>query len=402
MAQPIPVGTVLGNRYEITAQTITTAESDMILDGIDQVLNRKVSIVVASAARASLLENNSRILAERSRFNIQILDMGITPEGNKYLITSHTRPDVLLDTLLTDNQALAEEQNDGAIDSEIFGAPKDATKNTYERVGTSTAQAPVAISATKEWTEAAPINPEVISAVSESSGIYEDEDEEETRSRGVWAIALAGVLVLVIGVGAALSSLSSLGNNAPVLADPTAKAASASASAAAASAAASPSATPSPTPAAPPKIAGVTRLIPNNPTYMADMDTMLPYLTDGNANTAWMSYGFGTENFSGLVTGVGLAIKLQTPTLTNTVTIDQIGGTGGAFTVYTNSKDSLDGAVEVAKGTISGPSTAVKLDTAKQADKTGYVIIVFNSASRQSQPIARMPYGLRISELKVA
>jgi len=101
LSQQIPVGTVLGGRYEITAQIIITAESDMILEGKDQILNRKVSVVVASPVRSHLLEKNSRALAVNSRYNIQILDMGIAPEGNKYLVTSYSRPDVLLDTLLT-------------------------------------------------------------------------------------------------------------------------------------------------------------------------------------------------------------------------------------------------------------------------------------------------------------
>ena len=64
MSQQIPVGTVLGGRYEITAQIIVTAETDMILDGMDQILSRKVSVVVASPARSNLLENNSRVLNE--------------------------------------------------------------------------------------------------------------------------------------------------------------------------------------------------------------------------------------------------------------------------------------------------------------------------------------------------
>lgn len=107
MSQQIPVGSVLGGRYEITAHIIITAESDMVLEGIDQILNRKVSIVVASPNRSALLEANSRALATNSRGNIQILDLGITPEGSRYLVTSHTRPDTLLDTLLVENHALS-------------------------------------------------------------------------------------------------------------------------------------------------------------------------------------------------------------------------------------------------------------------------------------------------------
>ena len=52
LSQQIPVGSVLGGRYEITAHIIITAESDMVLEGTDQILNRKVSVVVASPAAA--------------------------------------------------------------------------------------------------------------------------------------------------------------------------------------------------------------------------------------------------------------------------------------------------------------------------------------------------------------
>lgn len=92
LSQQIPVGSVLGGRYEITAHIIITAESDMVLEGTDQILNRKVSVVVASPSRSALLEANSRALATNARGNIQILDLGITPEGSRYLVTSHTTP----------------------------------------------------------------------------------------------------------------------------------------------------------------------------------------------------------------------------------------------------------------------------------------------------------------------
>jgi len=119
LSQQIPVGSVLGGRYEITAHIIITAESDMVLEGTDQILNRKVSVVVASPSRSALLEANSRALATNARGNIQILDLGITPEGSRYLVTSHTRPDTLLDTLLVENHALSNAED--ALGTEIFG-----------------------------------------------------------------------------------------------------------------------------------------------------------------------------------------------------------------------------------------------------------------------------------------
>lgn len=383
MSQQIPVGSVLGGRYEITAHIIITAESDMVLEGTDQILNRKVSVVVASPSRSALLEANSRALATNARGNIQILDLGITPEGSRYLVTSHTRPDTLLDTLLVENHALSNAED--ALGTEIFGdSESGSSPNTYEKVSSSTANQE-SITAAKNWNAS---DGAAVTAYSEPTSIYEDDEDEEDGSRGTWAVALAAVLLLVIVAGGILTSLGAIGSNqaaAPhtpkssMSASPTAKASN-----------------------APAKIASVARFAPSNPTFMNDMDTLIPNLTDGNANTAWISYGFGTANYAGTIKEFGLALKLQTPTVVSKLTIQQNTGTGGSFTVYTNSSASLDGAVEVGKGTFEGKDAVVTLDTSKQsAEKGAYVIIVVNELPRLSLPIGTWNYGLRINEIKV-
>ena len=384
MSQQIPVGSVLGGRYEITAHIIITAESDMVLEGTDQILNRKVSVVVASPSRSALLEANSRALATNARGNIQILDLGITPEGSRYLVTSHTRPDTLLDTLLVENHALSNAED--ALGTEIFGdSESGSSPNTYEKVSTSTANQE-SITAAKNWNAS---DGTAVTAYSEPTSIYEDDEDEEDGSRGTWAVALAAVLLLVIVAGGILTSLGAIGSNQAAAPHTPKSSMSASESAAAnASASASPTAKASNAPA---KIASVARFVPSNPTFMNDMDTLIPNLTDGNANTAWISYGFGTANYAGTIKEFGLALKLQTPT-----------GTGGFFTVYTNSSASLDGAVEVGKGTFEGKDAVVTLDTSKQsAEKGAYVIIVVNELPRLSLPIGAWNYGLRINEIKV-
>lgn len=394
MSQQIPVGSVLGGRYEITAHIIITAESDMVLEGIDQILNRKVSIVVASPSRSALLEANSRALATNSRGNIQILDLGITPEGSRYLVTSHTRPDTLLDTLLVENHALSNAED--ALGTEIFGdSDAERSPNSYEKVSSGTASQET-ISASKSWNSG---ESGTVTAYSEPTSIYEDEeDEDEGGSRGTWAVALAAVLLLVIVAGGVLTSLGALGSNQA--AAPHTPKASASETA---SAGASPSATPTAKASnAPAKIASVARFAPSEPTFMSDMDSLIPNLTDGNANTAWISYGFGTANYAGSIKDFGLAVKLQTPTVVSKLTIQQNTGTGGSFTVYTNSSASLSGAVEVGKGTFEGKDAVVNLDTSKQsAEKGAYVIIVVNELPRLSLPIGTWNYGLRINEIKV-
>lgn len=394
MSQQIPVGSVLGGRYEITAHIIITAESDMVLEGIDQILNRKVSIVVASPSRSALLEANSRALATNSRGNIQILDLGITPEGSRYLVTSHTRPDTLLDTLLVENHALSNAED--ALGTEIFGdSDAERSPNSYEKVSSGTASQET-ISASKSWNSG---ESGTVTAYSEPTSIYEDEeDEDEGGSRGTWAVALAAVLLLVIVAGGVLTSLGALGSNQA--AAPHTPKASASETA---SAEGSPSATPTAKASnAPAKIASVVRFAPSEPTFMSDMDSLIPNLTDGNANTAWISYGFGTANYAGSIKDFGLAVKLQTPTVVSKLTIQQNTGTGGSFTVYTNSSASLSGAVEVGKGTFEGKDAVVTLDTSKQsAEKGAYVIIVVNELPRLSLPIGTWNYGLRINEIKV-
>lgn len=394
MSQQIPVGSVLGGRYEITAHIIITAESDMVLEGIDQILNRKVSIVVASPSRSALLEANSRALATNSRGNIQILDLGITPEGSRYLVTSHTRPDTLLDTLLVENHALSNAED--ALGTEIFGdSDAERSPNSYEMVSSGTASQET-ISASKSWNSG---ESGTVTAYSEPTSIYEDEeDEDEGGSRGTWAVALAAVLLLVIVAGGVLTSLGALGSNQA--AAPHTPKASASETA---SAGASPSATSTAKASnAPAKIASVARFAPSEPTFMSDMDSLIPNLTDGNANTAWISYGFGTANYAGSIKDFGLAVKLQTPTVVSKLTIQQNTGTGGSFTVYTNSSASLSGAVEVGKGTFEGKDAVVTLDTSKQsAEKGAYVIIVVNELPRLSLPIGAWNYGLRINEIKV-
>lgn len=394
MSQQIPVGSVLGGRYEITAHIIITAESDMVLEGIDQILNRKVSIVVASPSRSALLEANSRALATNSRGNIQILDLGITPEGSRYLVTSHTRPDTLLDTLLVENHALSNAED--ALGTEIFGdSDAERSPNSYEKVSSGTASQET-ISASKSWNSG---ESGTVTAYSEPTSIYEDEeDEDEGGSRGTWAVALAAVLLLVIVAGGVLTSLGALGSN-QAAAPHTPKASASETASAEASASATPTAKASNAPA---KIASVARFAPSEPTFMSDMDSLIPNLTDGNANTAWISYGFGTANYAGSIKDFGLAVKLQTPTVVSKLTIQQNTGTGGSFTIYTNSSASLSGAVEVGKGTFEGKDAVVTLDTSKQsAEKGAYVIIVVNELPRLTQPIGSWSYGLRINEIKV-
>lgn len=389
MSQHIPVGTVLGGRYEVTSQIIVTAETDMILDGVDQILNRQVSIVVASPARSDLLENNSRVLNESNPYSFQMLDMGISPEGNKYLITSHTSPSTLLDALLTERRSLSDVYDaEASLGSEIFGA-------------TGAQPAVEVIGAIKSW-DGNPMQPGEVGAGGMYAGgdLYDDdEDDEDDGRRGTWVIALAAVLLLIIVASAVIMSLTGIGSSKNSGDSKAAKSSSSSASASA-EASDTPSETASPTPSnAPAKVASVSRISPSNPTFMADTDRLLPQVYDGNPSTVWLSYGFASQTSA---VPFGLSAKLQTPTVVSKLTLQQNTGTGGSFTVYVNNQNSLTGATEVGRGTFEGKDAVIDLDTANQsADKSGYVIVQFATLPRLTQPISVYRYGLRIGEFKV-
>lgn len=162
MTQAIQLGSVLGGRYKVTGQIITTAAQDQVLDGKDQVLERKVSILVASPDHSDLLIENARDVATGSRSgSLQVLDLGQSDEVT-YLITSHAHANDLLDLLLTDHQDNTSSDNE-ELGGQIFGgtdAPA-APVSDYEQVGTETSpQAKIderqeeAAAPVTEWTDA--------------------------------------------------------------------------------------------------------------------------------------------------------------------------------------------------------------------------------------------------------
>ena len=446
----IPLHTLLGERYKVTASALETADGDAVLEGKDQVLNRKVSIVVATPEHNDRLMTNARTLARNSRSTVQILDLGNT-NGRTYLITSYSRSETLVENLLTDSQVLAaSSETQEALGQEIFGDEAHTGQNSH--VSRSTRSDRSSISATRDVepeasaaagsTAAAPAATGVAAGAAgvgagaaaaagaaahdgdptetlaagqgENEG-YEyteydeypeepDFDDEDDRSRGgVLVVAIAAILLLVMGVAAVFANLNGMvdqdaSNEAADVSD--AYSTTPSPTAASSSASASPSPTPTQKPNA--EITTASRVVPSNPNLMADQDRTLGQMTDGNPATQWMSYGFGSANFGGLVSDFSLAFELKDKTTVSQLTMDQVGGSGGAFTVYTNDSASLDGATEVGTGSFSGPQVQTSLDTKKQGEGAKYVIVKFTEAPQQSQPIAGMPYGLRIAEVKAS
>ncbi|HRO92433.1 hypothetical protein [Citricoccus sp.] len=132
MPQPIEEGMVLGGRYLITGHVLTSADQDMVLDGRDQVLNRDVSILVASSDNASQVAASARELATGERQGaIQVLDLGLS-EGRTYLIAGGSpEPDELLD-MTREQQVYVEPFQTDTLGSEIFGEARTYEPHVYE------------------------------------------------------------------------------------------------------------------------------------------------------------------------------------------------------------------------------------------------------------------------------
>lgn len=127
MSQPIALGAVLGGRYKVTASLLSTAENDHVLQGEDQILRRRVSILVPSPAHESLLVDNARSLAAGAGHSgFQVLDMGQT-EDSTYLVTSYAPTADLLDALLVQD----DDADDYSLSDDIFGDSRSAASSAY-------------------------------------------------------------------------------------------------------------------------------------------------------------------------------------------------------------------------------------------------------------------------------
>jgi len=134
--QPVNAGSVLGGRYKVTAQVLASAENDLVLDGVDQVLNRAVSILVAAPQNASQVSASAREIAIGERHStVQILDLGVS-DGRTYLVTSNGNAADLLDLVIERDAPYVEPFFTDTLGSEIFGVarsrePEDAEEERY-------------------------------------------------------------------------------------------------------------------------------------------------------------------------------------------------------------------------------------------------------------------------------
>ena len=132
MPQPVNAGSVLGGRYKVTAQVLASAENDLVLDGVDQVLNRAVSILVAAPQNASQVSASAREIAIGERHStVQILDLGVS-DGRTYLVTSNGSAADLLDLVIERDAPYVEPFFTDTLGSEIFGVARSREPETVE------------------------------------------------------------------------------------------------------------------------------------------------------------------------------------------------------------------------------------------------------------------------------
>lgn len=526
MSNPIDVGSVLGGRYKVTATVLASHDHDLVLDGVDQVLNRPVSILVAGPQNTEQVAQSAREVATGERpGTVQVLDLGVS-DAATYLITNHTSAADLLDLVVASNPPYVEPFFTDTLGSEIFGQPRSREPEPYDeedhvdagyikygdthqsqvdpyrtapvvppkpparpatapgsgRSGASalggaaaggaaagvaaagsapgkattnhadpdaTAAQPVQeassgsapSSATAPgnavtdagsgkpkvslWSdddyaqadqhgqyhadsepedEPQPVNkkpamfaraaaPAAAGVSFADHGDYDgDRDEPDREPRSMrWLVGGLLAVVLIAGLVFALTSLGSLFSqpqaNNPAPATTSAPEASAAATQA-------PSSAP---PAVPPVIESVTRQ--GNFDFAGTFDGDLVKAYDGNAASYWSDMEFATENWGGLAPqGVPLVVKLEKTAAVSSITLSQLGGSGGNITVYTNDRPSLDGAKAV--GTSSFTSTDLNMPLAEPA-QAQYVIVSINSLPKLAAPKTRYGYGIRLAEITV-
>jgi len=221
----------------------------------------------------------------------------------------------------------------------------------------------------------------------------DDQDDAGREPRSMrWLVGGLLAVVLIAGLIFAVTNLGSL------FTQPQSGSPAPPATTGAPEASAAPTQAPtSAAPAVPPAIESVTRQ--GNFDFAATFDGDLVKAYDGNAASYWSDMEFATENWGGLAPdGVTLAVKLKSAATVSSITLSQLGGSGGSITVYTNDRPSLDGAKSV--GTNSFTSGDLNLPLAEPV-KAQYVIVAINALPKLAAPKTRYGYGLRLAEIKV-
>ncbi|THJ68699.1 hypothetical protein E8P82_02015 [Arthrobacter echini] len=501
MSEAVDVGSVLGGRYRVTAHVLTSAQQDLVLDGVDQVLNRPVSILVASEPNAEQALVSARELATGDRNEkIQVLDLLTTDIGTA-LITNRTPAAGMLDLILDQDAPMddtpAEDGPYGdaedepyvepfftdTLGSEIFGRPRSTEPEAsddedYEEVrpqsrwssGFSALRRRFDRQAQEQGDDSAEIGPVEAAPAADSRptshlvppppssrpssyrGGDEAQDQEEPQVREAVAAGAVGAtaagatdreasrfpffdprdeegedesypddedpadggrpftrvllgvllsIVLVIAVVLVATQLGSLFGGEPTAEEQPDQGTSAPATPVPTAAPTTAAADPEPEPVQP-VITGIARVVPDNPGLDAGNDVNLPRIIDGDPATFWGNQVYASDTFGGLASNLALVVELEEESAVSQVTIDQLNGSGGAFTVLVNDEPTIEGAEEVAQGSFTSPSISLPVPEGDDGPPTGsYVIIDVTRLPLLSNIQAQYPFGLRIAEIAV-
>ncbi|MFQ4148111.1 ABC transporter substrate-binding protein [Arthrobacter sp. LAPM80] len=472
MPQPIDVGSILGGRYKVTGRILASAENDVILDGLDQVLNRPVSILVSAVSNSANLTQSAREVAIGSRIsNVSILDLGVQDDAT-YLIAARTSPTDLLDLVIPTDPAEEVYQEPFFTDTlgtEIFGKARDAAPAggayVYEdnspmtpatplpkvtraavplppQPNTPPHTAPPTAAVTPAPSPAAVVVPPVATpapaeekvtlwddgdygfinedhdswqdnAAAAPAGTFpahlrgedtehaqddlleEDDDGNAPRSSGRWLTGAIVAVLLIGGLIFAVQHIGGLSNGSTNQAGTTTTSAPTP----------QPSQAPSSGAPAEPKpvlpvIKNLTDITTYAPVVQNFSEAYYPRLKDaidGNKATYWPTVEFSNADFANLTEGIDLVVELADESTISSVTINQLGGSGGQFNILTNSKPELQDATKIGSGSFSAPDFTL---TAAPGVKAKYVIINFTQLPKL-QPFVTYPYGLKISEISV-
>ncbi len=523
MPEAVDVGSVLGGRYEVVAHVLASADKDLVLDGVDQVLNRPVSILVASAQNASRVAASARDLATGDRNgNIQVLDLGIT-ESTTYLVTSRAPAADMLDLIVRQDAPYIEPFFTDTLGSEIFGGPRSTepeASDDEDRYGEyDDEQSPSRTSilsgltrrfrrrgdeAGPEYDDASDLPPAAVEPASErrpvthlvppppsrrpsgpsvapSAARYDQNDDQNDdqsgdagrrrTTAGAVGVGAAGAaiaaqqpgraasrfplsnsrdestegldgfdsdaderegyepdeydnddggtrkftrvlvgivlsLVLVVAVVLAATQIGSVFRGTTVAGDEPGEGTDQTSSAPAVTE--EPTIVPTTPPAeAPPEpvtpvIAGITRVVPTNPGLDGGNDVNLPLIVDDNPATFWGNQVYASEAFGGLATNLALVVELEEESAISQVSITQLNGSGGSFSVLVNDQPTLDGAEQIAQGSFTAPTVTLPIPEGADGPLTApFVIINFTQLPRLSNIQAQYPFGLRIAEIDI-
>ncbi|WP_146069640.1 ABC transporter substrate-binding protein [Arthrobacter sp. B0490] len=514
MPEAVDVGSVLGGRYKVTAYVLASAERDLVLDGVDQVLNRPVSILVASVGNASQVAESARELATGDRSgNIQVLDLGITESGT-YLVTNRAPAADMLD-LIVQQEAPARDTPyiepffTDTLGSEIFGGPRSTEPEIHDddedyddarhhrkprlsgltrrfgrqnpedapqdetsdlppvvaerrpnshlvppppsrrpggaspavvasapghgdsgqaRDGDRSRQVPAtAATAVAAGTAAAVAVPPVAAqrparAASLFPQHQDDPEHDDIEHDDIDRVdapdptdddgggrkftrVLVGVVLSVVLVVAVVLAATQLGSlfGGSTLADTGAdQATSAPATEEPTTApTAEPSAEPVVEPVVP-VVSGITRVVPDNQALDAANDATLPLIIDGNPATFWGNQVYASDTFGGLASSLALVVELEEESEISEVSIDQLNGAGGSFSVLVNDQPNLEGAQQIAQSGFTAPTVTLPIPAGTAGPQTGrYVIVNFTQLPRLFNIQAQYPFGLRIAEIRV-